>query len=199
MASNLLMTNGKTSLWPAKYCSRCGGCGRYSWNPMHGDTCFGCSGTGVQPLNKKIAEIRAEYVAAVREARRPLANALEVGDKVAVYNGQKESSYDPERGVLASERMSGKRPGNIEWATVKAVEIIPGTEERWGGRSNQNGVMTYSGWVKLSYEFDGAWTTVELHENNLLIRSRETDIAPYMERANAEAEKVEKRAARKAR
>lgn len=27
-------------------CARCGGSGRYSWNAMHGDTCYGCSGKG---------------------------------------------------------------------------------------------------------------------------------------------------------
>ena len=28
-------------------CSRCGGCGRYSFNQMHRDMCYGCSGGGV--------------------------------------------------------------------------------------------------------------------------------------------------------
>jgi hypothetical protein len=27
-------------------CSRCGGCGRYSYNQIDGDRCFGCNGTG---------------------------------------------------------------------------------------------------------------------------------------------------------
>ena len=27
-------------------CGRCGGCGRYSYNQMDGDTCYGCRGTG---------------------------------------------------------------------------------------------------------------------------------------------------------
>lgn len=27
-------------------CARCGGSGRYSFNLMHGDTCYGCGGTG---------------------------------------------------------------------------------------------------------------------------------------------------------
>ena len=28
-------------------CSRCGGCGRYSFNQMHRDMCYGCSGCGL--------------------------------------------------------------------------------------------------------------------------------------------------------
>ena len=27
-------------------CGRCGGCGRYSYNQITGDTCFGCGGSG---------------------------------------------------------------------------------------------------------------------------------------------------------
>jgi hypothetical protein len=27
-------------------CSRCGGSGRYSYNQIHGDRCYGCGGTG---------------------------------------------------------------------------------------------------------------------------------------------------------
>jgi hypothetical protein len=29
-------------------CSRCGGCGRYSYNQLTGDTCFKCNGSGQQ-------------------------------------------------------------------------------------------------------------------------------------------------------
>lgn len=29
-------------------CGRCGGTGNYSWNTMHGSTCYGCLGAGVQ-------------------------------------------------------------------------------------------------------------------------------------------------------
>ncbi len=33
-------------------CGRCGGCGRYSYNQITGDRCFGCNGTG-QRLSKR--------------------------------------------------------------------------------------------------------------------------------------------------
>src|SRR5262245_52118862 len=29
-------------------CGRCGGSGRYSYNTMHGSTCYGCAGTGTR-------------------------------------------------------------------------------------------------------------------------------------------------------
>lgn len=38
-------------------CTRCGGCGRYSWNQINGDVCFGCGGSG-----KKLARITAATV-----------------------------------------------------------------------------------------------------------------------------------------
>jgi len=33
-------------------CSRCGGCGKYSYNQIHGDMCYGCYGKGTR-LTKK--------------------------------------------------------------------------------------------------------------------------------------------------
>lgn len=38
-------------------CGRCGGCGRYSFNMIHGDTCYGCGGTG-RALTKRGAAAR---------------------------------------------------------------------------------------------------------------------------------------------
>lgn len=46
-------------------CSRCGGCGHYSYNQMTGTTCFGCNGYGVATLTEKNA---AFTLANAREA-----------------------------------------------------------------------------------------------------------------------------------
>jgi hypothetical protein len=43
-------------------CTRCGGGGRYSFNIMHGDRCYGCGGTGVK-LTKRGAAARAFFLA----------------------------------------------------------------------------------------------------------------------------------------
>lgn len=43
IAKNRLIRAGKMV---AKTCGRCGGSGRYSWNAMTGDRCFGCHGRG---------------------------------------------------------------------------------------------------------------------------------------------------------
>lgn len=39
-------------------CGRCGGSGQYSWNSMHGSTCYGCSGSGMR-LTKRGKAARA--------------------------------------------------------------------------------------------------------------------------------------------
>jgi len=49
-----------------KVCGRCGGSGRYSYNQMDGDRCFGCSGSGkvVLPVTRARAEEAAARTAA---------------------------------------------------------------------------------------------------------------------------------------
>lgn len=34
-----------------KKCSRCGGTGNHSYNPIHGSTCFKCNGLGFIKIN----------------------------------------------------------------------------------------------------------------------------------------------------
>jgi uncharacterized protein (DUF983 family) len=52
-------------------CGRCGGSGRYSFNLMHGDRCYGCGGSGKvytkrgAQAKKYLAELRAVPVAAL--------------------------------------------------------------------------------------------------------------------------------------
>ncbi|CAB4122903.1 hypothetical protein UFOVP37_83 [uncultured Caudovirales phage] len=38
----------ETTISQAYTCTRCNGTGRYSFNLLHGTTCFGCKGTGKQ-------------------------------------------------------------------------------------------------------------------------------------------------------
>lgn len=49
-----------------KVCGRCGGSGRYSYNQMDGDRCFGCSGSGkvILPVTRARAEEAAARTAA---------------------------------------------------------------------------------------------------------------------------------------
>lgn len=58
-------------------CSRCGGCGRYSYCARYGSTCFRCGGKG-RTLTKR-GKVAAEYLRTLRS--RPT-SALKVGDVV---------------------------------------------------------------------------------------------------------------------
>jgi|SRR5215472_2009077 len=49
-------------------CGRCGGCGRYSYNMMHGDMCYGCSGRG-QVMSKNLEALKASALEAVADGR----------------------------------------------------------------------------------------------------------------------------------
>lgn len=60
-------------------CTRCGGDGRYSWNPMDGDRCFGCLGSGKQ-VNKKARAMATEYIEAVAQSQNTQVKNLVVGD-----------------------------------------------------------------------------------------------------------------------
>lgn len=58
-------------------CGRCGGSGKYSYNMMHGDRCYGCGGTG--KVYTKRGKVAAAYLNALRHV--PV-ETLKVGDLV---------------------------------------------------------------------------------------------------------------------
>lgn len=66
-----------TADFETKSCPRCGGCGRYSFNPMTLDRCFKCGGAGVVFT----ARGRAAYDF-WRNLRMTKAQDLQVGDKI---------------------------------------------------------------------------------------------------------------------
>lgn len=63
-------------------CSRCGGSGRYSFNLMDGDLCYGCNGTGFKWTTK--GGKAWKKFDAMRETE--VCN-IKVGDKVGVHLG----------------------------------------------------------------------------------------------------------------
>lgn len=62
-------------------CSRCGGTGKFSYNQLHGDMCYGCSGSGkmltkqAKKASKRIEEIR-------KQIRSIPVSEIKVGDKI---------------------------------------------------------------------------------------------------------------------
>lgn len=70
-----------------KPCSRCGGSGRYSYNQIDGDRCYGCGGAGVQ-LSKKGAAARKAYDEAIDAVSLRPAFTVRAGDRVQ-YPGRR--------------------------------------------------------------------------------------------------------------
>lgn len=70
------MAKGKP-VFEHETCSRCGGTGNYSYNPVNGTRCFGCQGTGYKlTLRGRAAQ---HFLNAMREI--PLEN-FEIGDLI---------------------------------------------------------------------------------------------------------------------
>jgi hypothetical protein len=71
-----------TTKFESETCGRCGGSGKFSFNMMHGDRCYGCSGTGAK-LTRRGAAARAFYLDSLR---RPVSD-IKVGDQVWTSTG----------------------------------------------------------------------------------------------------------------
>jgi hypothetical protein len=73
------MQTTRKLLFESQTCTRCGGCGEYSYNQRDGRTCYGCGGTGVQ-LTKRGAVAQAHYRSLLTRSM----DQLKVGDVVQV-------------------------------------------------------------------------------------------------------------------
>ena len=66
-------------------CSRCGGTGEFSYNPLDGTRCFKCRG-GKRQLTRRGAAARKAWDAVVETMARPITE-VRVGDKVKTTEG----------------------------------------------------------------------------------------------------------------
>lgn len=118
-------------------CGRCGGSGRYSFNQMNGDRCFGCGGTGYK-LTKRGAAAKAFYTA---KLERP-AGEVVVGDYVLETIGMfgpfrwlkvEEIAPDPlNDGYITLKLTRGGKCVYIGIRQVSPVKTIKTEEQRLG-------------------------------------------------------------------
>lgn len=86
-------------------CTRCGGSGRYSFNLMHGDRCYGCGGTGTTYTKRGKAAKAMFHSLLERDA-----DEITVGDNVLVSSGA--MGLGPDRWHFVSEiRDDAHNPG----------------------------------------------------------------------------------------
>jgi hypothetical protein len=82
VVENVSVKTGKPFMFETQVCGRCGGGGSYSFNLMHGSTCYGCGGHGIK-LTKRGAAAQARFT----ELLSVPTSALEPGMKVRVQPG----------------------------------------------------------------------------------------------------------------
>ena len=105
---------------PKRCCSRCGGSGRYSYNSMHGDRCYGCNGTGTQLAGKKAGTIAAEIQTRIRRRKEALAADIGAGDLLWIVDGRIASRI-------------GRGDGG-SW--IEVLDVTHSLGERSGGSSS---------------------------------------------------------------
>ena len=106
-------------------CRRCGGTGRHSYNAMHGDVCYGCSGKG-----------RVRTAAAKRAA-------------AALGAWYDEHATVPVTDLQPFERVFLDYGGDRGWRTVREVSIEPGYSSSTNGgvkhEAHERVVITFEG------------------------------------------------------
>lgn len=70
-------------VYDTKECGRCAGCGRYSYNQIDGDRCYGCGGSG-KVLTPQAKRVKARVVAERESFCRVSPPELKVGDVIEV-------------------------------------------------------------------------------------------------------------------
>ena len=120
----------KTPIFEVETCSRCCGSGKFSFNQMHGDRCYGCGGVGTK--RTKRGKAAADWFIEQRSVR---ADAVVVGQVVFMdmhfWRGFKTVT-EVATTATGQIRISCVRKGELNSITYPADKLIPAaiTEER---------------------------------------------------------------------
>lgn len=142
-------------------CGRCGGTGKYSFNMMHGSTCYGCSGAG-RVLTKRGAAA-SKFLNALRNV--PV-ETLKVGDFMQEYVGTggsraffkvekidvmpaKDAGYRDNDGTVVKLELSNAKAGDC--TTIK----FTGNLVRKGFRESEKNAQ-----LKLALEYQDTLTKI---------------------------------------
>ena len=108
-------------LFEAKVCSRCGGCGNYSFNLMHGTRCFKCGGRG-WVLTKR-GRVAQEFYGWLRERKL---SQLQPGDVITQLDGLglcygRNIQYRCE--VKSVEHLTGAEAGYVDQPNLSCWKV----------------------------------------------------------------------------
>lgn len=99
-------------------CSRCGGTGRYSYNALHGDRCYGCGGAGVRYTKR--GAVAAAFLKTLRQVR---ADTVKPGDRLRVQLVQGSKVYTVETVSIGLAKDHGAYRGDGQYMQVK-IEFV---------------------------------------------------------------------------
>jgi hypothetical protein len=109
-----------TIVYERQTCTRCLGTGKYSYNALHGDRCYGCGGKGRQ-LTKR-AEKAKRAVGEVLRRLETIATNLRPGDLVRAYEFDADFAGAVEILTIAAEGEYGR--GGHMIGTMRRGEVV---------------------------------------------------------------------------
>lgn len=136
-------------------CSRCGGSGRYSYNSVHGDMCYGCNGAG--KVYTKAAKAAREIWTAIARPTIPVED-VQPGMKLYVRSMSKRGAAEVESvgpqyigdrlinpGMLMIQFVPGSILGGMgvwEGHTVQLAKTRESHRAAWDAVKDHPGVVT---------------------------------------------------------
>lgn len=80
----ITMTNQNGWGFPIQTCERCKGSGHYSFNPVDGTRCYGCTGRGTK-VTKNAQEAWSQFQFALHAHRNPAVQNVATGDVLRLF------------------------------------------------------------------------------------------------------------------
>ena len=124
LASIMTPDKPKATQFESEVCKRCGGSGKFSFNLMHGDVCYGCQGTGRQltKRGKKAAQFFEDSMTApvetlvVGQAIRFFAT-----DRKFIRITQIETREEDGRAIVTIDGSTGAQTRRVAGTTVRVM------------------------------------------------------------------------------
>jgi hypothetical protein len=156
--------------FPITDCGRCGGSGRFSFNALDADRCYGCGGTGVVHTKGSSAKAFAAFRAASKAQANVQTQDIQPGDKI------RRTITSDGRAVPVYER----RTAGDEWVEVTSVTRHEDQPCGWSDTHDK----PREEWVPCQWKTTIAWAdglVTEAIGNQIVARFSTPDPAPFLE------------------
>lgn len=149
--------------FPIVTCYRCGGSGRFSFNQITGDRCFGCNGSGVCWKRGKVAKAAVAYHEALRKAKSPVVRDLVKGQVIAC---------NPNGNLYEKGRT---------WWTFESMEIDY-SQVTGSSKNFKTGEYEPMAWKCVLTLTNGETTITAKSQTNIILNGKTThvDVKPFL-------------------